>query len=64
MACYATDRIKDKLLTLNLPRLSQDHVDTLDESFSESEVRQAIFQTGPLKFLGIDGNPTIFYQAF
>jgi hypothetical protein len=50
--------------TLDIPQISPEENDILISPFTESEVRDAVFQMEHNKASGPDGFPTEFYQVF
>lgn len=45
-------------------KLSEDHKSWCAKSFTAEEVKEAVFQMHPLKALGPDGLPAIFFQEY
>ena len=54
----------ERIYELNLIFLNTNQKEWLNRSFSLEEIKDAAFQIGPLKALGVDGKPGIFYQRF
>ncbi|OMO84741.1 hypothetical protein COLO4_21865 [Corchorus olitorius] len=58
------EQIMTYLQDIEIPKLNNDHLDKLNEPFTEEEIRMATFQLGPTKAPGIDGKPAVFYQTY
>ena len=54
----------DESRTEDIIQATNEENEILIESFSEKEVREAIFQMKHNKALGFDGFPAEFYQVF
>ena len=50
--------------THDIPQVTQEENDVLVAEFTETEVREAVFQLQHNKAPGPDGFPTEFYQVF
>ncbi|XVF88168.1 hypothetical protein PTKIN_Ptkin19aG0028600 [Pterospermum kingtungense] len=59
---HSEDQIRSWLEDIGLPKLNEACVQRLNQPFTIEEIREALFQIGPLKGPGIDGAPAIFYQ--
>jgi hypothetical protein len=59
---YGVSLIEDQVL--DIPQISQEENESLIAAFTESEVRNAVFQMEHNKAPGPDGFPAEFYQVF
>ncbi|OMO73971.1 Endonuclease/exonuclease/phosphatase [Corchorus olitorius] len=58
------NNIRTLLQGINLPLLSTNHLEILNAPFEEKEVKEALFNLNPLKAVGYDGKPALFFQKF
>ena len=61
---YNIEEIQLQLNCLQIPSLTDQQRNALDQPMEDAEILQAIHQLGPLKAPGPDGIPAAFYQKF